>query len=782
MIQKGSIKKWLVSIISLISVCIIIVAVSIFSYWHINKEHKNAIALSKTISTIVSQNAAKIIFLDEVGAAADITTSLRSFLELNSLLLYNSDGKVVFKYSKNDKDFFIAPLDAQKKETLITSADNAIFITELFYQDTKLGFVRIESKITSLVDVFKSYIFEIILLTILLFVLALLLANYYSKKFTSPIIKLVDFLANIDLKKITKIRTEQNNEYGYLYQEVNNMLERIESSQKSLQIAAVAFETQSGITITDQNNKILNINKAFTQITGYTKEEAIGKNPSILQSGLYDKKFYKSMFDTLAKYNYWSGEIYNKHKSGKIYPEHLIIQTVLDEKDEITHFVASFIDLSLQKISESKLSFLEKYDSLTGLANKKLLCKSIQEEIDSKKLKKYGAIICFDIKEFKLVNEAFGHDTGDILLHKIADRLREITDIRVASKIGSNEFCLWSKDAGNNKSHLLQKSKVLAEHVINTITKPYEIKNETVHIIIKVGIHIYSRDEKDAFEIIRKAESALFDAKKEDIRLSFSDENYQAKAQLQLDTYTQLILALKENQLELYYQPQYDYKSKILGVEALIRWNHPTQKLVPPNNFIPLAEKSELIIDIGDFVIQESCKQLSRWQDKAETAQLTISINISTKHFMSEALIKTIQKEVKSYKINPKLLKIELTESIAINDMSKVVSKMKKLKNIGVQISLDDFGTGYSSLQYLQNLPLNQIKVDQSFVKRMLQSQSDLAIIKSLLLISDALRIELIAEGVETKEQFDFLKKLGCKNFQGYYFCKPKKIDKLELY
>lgn len=780
---KKSIRQWLVFIIVIVTSLTTIVGFSVFAYWYTQNQSKQTLEQARTVSLVVSQSVAKIIYLNDVSAAADVTTALESFENLQSMVLYKLDKTPVYQYSQNNKNLHIVSLDDTNSFFTI-DGDKATILLEATYQNTKLGYVLLVFKIRSVMQIFLENLSIFLLIFMGVIVMAYILAYYFAKKFTQPILHLVAFLQKIDLAHgiYQRLELQGDNEYTYLYKMMNKMLDAIDSSYKALRLAAVAFETQSAITITDKNNTILNVNKAFEEITGYSKEEVLGQTPSILKSGLQTQEFYDTMYTSLKKYNFWSGEIYNKRKDGTVFPEYLTIQTVLNEKNEISYYVASFVDLTLQKKTEEKIKFLEKYDSLTGLANKKYFLDTLQYYLDTHDEKTTGLVILVDIKDFKYINETLDYATGDVILQQLAERLLSIEKTSMVSRIGQDQYAIWfEKLDENDPIDVLQHSKVIANYIFNLLTQPYQVHNKEINIMVNIGIELYKSDTNKAEEILKNVEIALHSAKNSDVRISFSNQEYKEYARRYMDIYTELLYALEEDQFILHYQPQYNEHYHVYSVEALIRWQHPSKGLIYPDNFIKLAETTGLIVEIGTLVIQKACQQLQQWSQDPQTDTISIAVNVSTKQFMQEDFIDVIVKNIALYAIKPTLLKIELTESVVVNHMDEVVDKMNILKNMGIQISLDDFGTGYSSLQYLRDLPLDQVKIDKSFVQNMLQSKSDTAIIQSIILICDSLDIDVIAEGVETKEHVQKMEILGCHHFQGYYFSKPKPINELKI-
>jgi len=780
---KGSIKRRLIEIILIVTVLTGGIGYGSFVISYMEIEHKKSLLLANTVGNVLSQNIAKIILLNDVSAAADISSQLKSFQTLKSMALYKKNEKVIFQYSQSDKNFTPRPLPKNRDEFFNVEGNTLTLYIKAIYQNTHLGYVELKFKVDTVYDILKRDAKQLLIVFIIVSILSFFLALFYAKQFTSPILKLVKFLEKIEFVESIKDRidTKEKNEYGKLYEEVNMMLERMEASKESLRIAAVAFETQSGMTITDANQKILRINQSFIDITGYTQEETLGQTPSILNSGRQDRNFYKRMHDSLEEFHHWSGEIYNRHKDGTVFPEYLTIQAVLDENNKIIYYVSSFVDLSIQKSSQKQLAYLKQYDPLTGLINREVFTSKIQDFIDTKKHKGWGCVIGFNIRDFKIFNDAYGHENGDILLQKIAHKLQEeFSNRSCIARVGTDEFSLWFKflHADKNKASLFAQD--LAQELNALLNEPIMIDSVATHTIVYSGIALYSEYDKDANDVLKHTNIALTTSKKEDKSISFFDEQAEAVALATLGTYRELLRAVELEEFELYYQMQYNNDSKIYGAEALIRWNH-KDGIISPLKFIPIAEKTGLILPIGLWVIQSACKQLATWQKKDESKDWVIAINISTKQFMQDDFLYNIENNVAKSNINPKGLKLELTESVLVDNLDIVVEKMFQLHKIGIKISLDDFGTGYSSLQYLKNLPLDQVKIDQSFIRNMIDNESDIAVIKSVILLGEAMNFEVLAEGVETQEHYELLKDLGCQLFQGYYFAYPEKIEDIKV-
>jgi len=775
---RGSLRRKLLFIILFVTLSTGLMGYIGFVYWYVSNQHAQIEELSKTLGSVVGQNIAKIVLLDDVSAAAEVTSQLKSFDKLEKLVLYKLDSTPIFRFSKDGNSFEVPPLPKDFDRTV--HDENGFFhlYTDAVYQNTPLGYISYTFKGVSTLDVVKKDAFALVIILLVMYLISFLLATYYSQSFTKPILKLVHFLEKIDIKVLhNRIYTKEQNEYGILYDKVNIMLDKIEESHKNLQIAAAAFNTQSGMAITDTSNTILQVNDAFCKITGYTKEEVIGKTPSILKSGYHNTDFYRHMFESLKKYGYWQGEVKNRKKDGSIVEENLLIQTVLDEEKKLQYYVSSFLDITLQKKIERKLRYLEQYDPVTGLANRTLFLQKLTKYYAKHKKDGYSGIVIFDIKDFKLLNNAFSREVGDIILQKITNLLEEkIPECIMFAKI-ENTFALCLPLSDKNIQDAAVSLKLQAQYIYNLLHQGFKVDSQNVNFISNIGISVFENGDKDIQKVLLEAENALIFSKQNALNISFFDKNMQLSL-VHFNRYSEMLKALTQKQFELYYQMQY-HNNEIYGAEALIRWNHPKEGLIPPNDFIPVAEKSGLIISMGEWIIQTACKQLAQWHQNDETSQWTLSINVSAKQFNDENFMDYIAKALLDNNIQKGLLKVELTESILVDNLDNVNIKIHQLKELGVRVSLDDFGTGYSSLSYLKYLDFDQVKIDQSFVFSMLESQSDIAIIKSIILIAESMNIEVIAEGVENEKHVALLQELGCNHFQGYYFAKPLPIGEI---
>lgn len=558
-----------------------------------------------------------------------------------------------------------------------------------------------------------------------------------------------------------------------------------EQITKDIKLNAKIFESsKEGFFITDAHNKIISINQGFTQITGYTSKDAIGKNPSILSSGMQDAKFYKEMWSELIRLKHWQGELWNRRKNGDIYPEWLSISAVVDEKDQITNYVGVFLDFSEREKAEETIHYLSFYDKLTALPNRQLLLDHINDCIKkSQENNSHFALLYIDIDHFKRLNETMGYEYGDLLLMEISYRIKSsLSKSNTISRLGGDEFVVLIDDMDQDKKKAVASAQELAEQVFNAIKQPFSLNSFVYFISACIGISLFRDVHESPVDILKLAEISMSQAKRTGRdKIHFLDNAMQLEFENRIRLESSLRKAIP-NELALYFQPQVDSKGKVFGAEALIRWQSEESGLISPASFIPVAEESELILPIGQWVIDSACKQLKSWESDQRTSDLILAVNISPRQFRQDDFVQQVLNSIGRFSVNPNRLKLEITESLLLKDMNSAIEKMKLLKEKGIRISLDDFGTGYSSLSYLKLLPLNQLKIDQSFVRSIDADPTDRAISRAIVVLGDTLDLNVMAEGVETSEQRNSLIECGCHNFQGYYFSKPLTIDDFQKY
>jgi diguanylate cyclase (GGDEF)-like protein/PAS domain S-box-containing protein len=555
-------------------------------------------------------------------------------------------------------------------------------------------------------------------------------------------------------------------------------------AEDEVRIAATAFESQLGITITDANKVILRVNKSFTEITGYTAEDALGQTPKLLSSGRHDAAFYSAMWERIALCGTWQGEIWNRRKNGEVYPEWLTISSVTTDSGLITHYVGTFSDITLRKTSEDSIQRLAFYDPLTGLPNRRLLMDRLAQALaTAMRHPRQGALLFVDLDNFKILNDTMGHYQGDLLLEQVSNRLSTcIRECDTVARLGGDEFVVMLEDLSVDALKAATQAESVGEKILLTLNRPYQIGEHTHYSTPSIGITLFGSDPLESIdEPLKRADLAMYQAKAAGRNtLRFFDPQMQSVVSARAAMEAGLQLAIQEGQFLLHYQGQVTDKGRLTGAEALVRWLHPLNGMVSPAEFIPLAEDTGIILPLGDWVLQTACAQLAVWERQPALAHLTVAVNVSARQFHHPNFVSGVLGTLERTGANPVLLKLELTESLLVSNLDEVIIKMNVLKEIGIHFALDDFGTGYSSLAYLKRLPLDQLKIDQGFVKNILIDPNDAAIAKMVIALADTMGLAVIAEGVETQEQRDYLAREGCHAYQGYFFSRPLPIDAFE--
>lgn len=551
----------------------------------------------------------------------------------------------------------------------------------------------------------------------------------------------------------------------------------------ALRVAAATFETHDGILITDANSNIIRVNQAFQDITGYSSAEVVGKNPRILSSGRHDEAFYTAMWQQLLDTGIWSGEMWDRRKNGQIYPKWMTMTAVKDNTGKTTEYVAIFSDITNRKVAEEKILHLAFYDALTELPNRRLLQDRISLALTaSTRSQKYGAILFLDMDRFKALNDMLGHDYGDLLLIDVAQRiLCCVREADTVARLGGDEFVVLIEDVDGQVEEASKKVALIAEKIRASLATAYQLKEYEYHSSPSIGVNLYRGNEESVDTLLKRADMAMYQAKEAGRNVvRFFDPTMQQSVETHAALEADLHHAVSDGQLRLFYQIQVDNDQQPLGAEALVRWMHPKRGMVSPAQFIPVAEESSLILDIGHWVMEAACRQLALWSQHEQTRDLELAVNVSARQFKEHGFVENIAAVIGTHQVNPARLKLELTENMILTDIADVVVKMNALKALGIKLSMDDFGTGYSSLSYLKQLPLDQLKVDQSFVRDIATDPNDAIIVQTIINMARNFHLNVIAEGVETEAQLAFLKHHGCMAHQGYLFGKPVPVEEFE--
>jgi diguanylate cyclase (GGDEF)-like protein/PAS domain S-box-containing protein len=577
----------------------------------------------------------------------------------------------------------------------------------------------------------------------------------------------------IHIKAVAKIFTDENNNPIRMLG-TNIDITEIKNTQEKLKLAANVFTYSSQtIMITDAEGKILEVNDSFTQMIGYERHEVLGKKPNILRSGRHSNDFYQAMWEQLLAKGYWRGEIWNCRKNGEIYPGTLTISSVCDESDNVVNYVGLITDMSQVKDHQGQLEYMAYYDSLTDLPNRTLLSDRLTQAMAN--CQRHGKLLAvgfLDLDGFKQVNDQYGHEIGDQLLVVISRRMKEILrGSDTLARLGGDEFVAVFTDLNQ-----ITECEVILNRLLNFVSRPVILSgsNIVLQISASIGVVIYPQDDADADLLIRHADQAMYLAKQEGKnRYHIFDTQQNRALQSQFDKLQRIRFALNNDEFELFYQPKVNMKTgSIVGVEALIRWFHPENGMIPPNDFLPAIENHPLSLELDEWVINRALNQIEIWQSSG--LEIPVSVNISAHQLQQNNFTERLQSLLESHpKVRPNLLELEVLETIGMSDVNNASEIMNACMKLGVSFALDDFGTGYSSLTYLRRLPANLVKIDQSFVRDMLEDPDDLAIVESIIALAKSFKREVIAEGVESIEHGVALLELGCVLAQGYGIARP---------
>ena len=542
--------------------------------------------------------------------------------------------------------------------------------------------------------------------------------------------------------------------------------------RERLRMAAAVFDsTLEGVLVTDRQGVIVHVNRAFMRITGYQQDEVLGQRPSKFKSGRHGVAFYQQIYTTLAEKGEWSGEIWNRRKSGEIYPQWQTICAIRDDSGELTHYVAVFSDISAIKHSEQELAFLAHHDPLTGLPNRLLFNDRVEQALAAAEANKRGcALLLLDLDHFQSINDGLGHTIGDQLLKLVGDRLRDLLGNGVTlARLGGDEFAMLAE----NCQEVGQAGK-LAQSIIERLREPFEFEGHRLFISASVGISLFPSDALGAEQLLRNADSALFKAKSNG-RACYAlyTEELTAHAQHRVETAGELRRALEQDELRVFYQPVFDlFSTRMVGVEALVRWQHPQRGLVPPGEFIPIAERTGLIADIDAWVLRRACRQMVQWQEEGRDLAF-VAVNLSSRLFGQRELYRQVAEVLHETGLDPALLELEVTESAVMEDPEVALEQLHRLRELGLSLAIDDFGTGYSSLLRLKRLPVQKLKIDQGFVAGLPLDDDDIAIVRVIIALARSMGMQVHAEGIEQAEQARFLLEQQCQLGQGYWFGRP---------
>ncbi len=664
---------------------------------------------------------------------------------------------------------FVAPVYTQPPE-------DSPFLLEP-YAPELLGYVSVVMSKAALFRATRDIFIANIATSFTFAVVMLLLIRFLAHRMTLPLNQLS---TSMGLAKAGETGVRANlvgpKDISGMAHAFNSMMEVLEERESALRVAAIAFEVDEGMIVTDHEETILRVNKLFCEVSGYSAQEVIGRNLGDIKSDTQDEEFYQRMIETLERDHHWQGEIWNLRKDGEVYPEWLTVNAVTGKDGEITNYICGFFDVTERKQAEAKIHDLAFYDPLCQLPNRRLLFDRLHQAVTtSARNKTCAGILFIDIDNFKILNDTRGHDVGDMLLIEAGQRLKScIRESDTLARLGGDEFVVLLEGLNEDRSVAAIQAREVAEKVLIEMQLPFELKNIEHYTTASIGVSLFSNYRQNLDDLLKQADTAMYAAKKSGRNAQrFFDPQMQEALEIRSQFEAALRKALPKNEFKLYFQMQVDKNYKPVGAEALIRWIHPERGMVSPDKFIPVAEDTGLILPLGKWVLQMACARLKSWESRPFTRDISLAVNVSAREFRQASFVQDIEDIIRETSINPSRLKLELTESTVLDNVQDTVDKMNALKKIGVHFSMDDFGTGYSSLSYLTQLPLDQLKIDKSFVQNIGMKASDATIIETIIGMSHSLGIAVIAEGVETEAQRNFLLDSGCGVYQGYLFGRP---------
>lgn len=552
---------------------------------------------------------------------------------------------------------------------------------------------------------------------------------------------------------------------------VQDITDRKEAEEERDLFAKVFEHSGQAIIITDRENRIIAVNRAFEKLTGYAFAEVIGQNPRILASGHTQPETYRQMWQALERVGYWEGELWDRRKDGSIYPKWTTISVVRDVGGSANYYVATFSDISERKEAEKRIYHLAHHDALTGLANRYSFENRLEQALlTAQRENGQLAVLFIDLDRFKTINDTLGHQVGDRLLQEAAQRLQAcVRASDIVARLGGDEFVVVL-------SHIneIRDVTAVAEKILAALAVTYEIDGSKLYCSASIGVGVFPSDGGDATTLMKSADTALYHAKEHGRNnFQFCTAELNAAAAERMVIEHELHAALQQRQFEVYYQPQVNaIDGQIRCVEALVRWHHPRLGFVAPDKFIPIAEESGLIDPLGDWVLAEACRQLAVWH-AAGLDSLKVAVNLSARQLRNRGLVDRVRELMTRYRLGEDVLELEITESAAMEEPALTIDLLSRLRDLGVRLAIDDFGTGYSSLAYLKRLPIHTLKLDRIFVRDIETDPNDAVICRSAIALAHSLGLQLVAEGVENAAQRDFLASHGCDMLQGYLFGKP---------
>jgi len=762
--------------------------------------HERSLTDMGTYAKVIGNNAAPAMMFDDRKAAIEILAALSANPDVVDAVLYDREGEIFARYSVPNHP---SAMPFVRQGSYLFSFDQLIVSEPVQFRGEVLGSLYLESDLHSLYEGLRRDIALIFLLAGVVLLLVTLLYSRLQKTIVAPLVELADAMQSVSAGQDYGIRVAAGgkDEVGRLAQSFNTMLERIQSrdaelarhrehleevvAQRTASLTAAQRIAHLGNWEWDIVNGTLRWSDEMCRIFGLEPHEFGGTYEAFLQAVHPEDQHgvEEHVRAALEEYKPYNIDYRIRLPDSSVRHVHAQGEVFRDGTKQPVRMMGTVQDTTERKRAEDEINNLAYYDVLTGLPNRRLFMDRFRVALShSARSRHYGALLFLDLDKFKTINDTLGHTYGDKLLVEVAQRIRHgVRESDTVVRLGGDEFAVLIEGLGPKEDAAMRKVVLFADKIRALLATPYWIKESEYHSSSSIGVCLYLGSGEPMEVLLKHADIAMYQAKNAGRNaVRFFDPLMQQMAEQRATLEADLQCAVSDGQLRLYYQIQVDGDKRPIGAEALVRWVHPQRGIVSPAQFIPVAEESSLILEIGHWVMDNACRLLAQWAVHENLRDLTLSVNVSAQQFRLHDFVERVTALVHMHAIDPARLELELTESVVLSDVSDVVAKMHRLKVLGVQLSLDDFGTGYSSLSYLKQLPLDQIKIDQSFVRDVVNDQNDAVMVRTIIDMARNFRLHVIAEGVEDEMQFAFLREHGCMAYQGYLYSKPVPIEEFE--